>query len=358
MIRRPAGALAGIAMIVLLTAPAGAARPAGPPRGVFDVPRPAVPLRDLVLAGPNAGSAAISATAPTARYPVGDGRGSSIAVGVTAACRQSCTAADPQAIANFVGTLPHGGEINLLSVQLDTDWQIGYDCGYGAQACYDWWGSRIIVSGNDDVQPDGASREFVLAHEYGHHVAGHRPAPLPFSPAIDWGTPRWASYENVCRGQRTGRLFPGNEGRHYYENPGEAFAESFAFNRFPDSPVRWSWTPSLKPNAAAFAAIRRDVYRPWAERIFTVHGRLPSVGARAVTRTFRTPLDGHASLSLRGPGSGAFELLVRNGAGRKLRDTFGGTPLEFTVCDQDRLRTVIKLHSSNGRRFTLAVERP
>jgi hypothetical protein len=358
MIRRPAGALAGIAMILLFAAPAGARQPADPPRSVFDVPRPAVPFRDVVLSGPDVSSARISATATTQRYPVGDSKGSTVEVGVTAACRATCTAADPQAIAGFVGTLPHGPEVELLTVQLDTSWQIGYDCGYGAQACYDSWRDLIVLAGEDTVAYDGASREFVLAHEYGHHLARHRPAPPPFSPAIDWGTPRWASLKDVCQGQRARRFFPGNEGYHYYENPGEAFAESFAFNRFPDSPVRWSWTPSLEPNAAAFAAIRRDVYRPWAERTFTIHGRLPARGGRAVARTFRTPLDGRASLSLHGRSSGSFELLVRNAAGRKLRDAFGGTPLEFTVCNQDRLRTVVKPHGRHGHRFTLVVARP
>jgi hypothetical protein len=355
--KRPAVALAGIAMILFFTASAGAAPPAGPPRSVFDVPRPAVPMRDLVVSGPDAFSARISATAMTQRFPIGDGRGSTIAVGVTAACRATCDAADPQAIASFVGTLPHEAEVGLLTIQLDTSWQIGSDCGYGAQACYDTWRDLIVLSGDDDTQYDGATREFVLAHEYGHHLARHRPAPPPFRPAIDWGTPRWASLKDVCQGQRARRLFPGNEGRHYYENPGEAFAESFAFYRFPDSPVQWSWTPSLRPNAAAFAAIRRDVYRPWVERIVKIRGRLPA-GGHAVTRTFRTPLDGRASLWLRGPGFGGSELSVRNGAGAKLREVAGTGPLEVTVCNQGRLRVVVKPRGSHSHRFTLAVKRP
>jgi hypothetical protein len=358
MSKRPAGALAGIAMILFLAAPAGAAESPAVPLGVFDVPRPTVPLRDVVLTGPDVASARISTTATTERYPIGDGSGATVAVGITAACRATCTAANPQAIANFIGTLPHGPEVGLLTVQLDARWQIGYDCGYGAQACYDGWRDLIIISGDDDRQLDGASRDFVLAHEYGHHLARHRPAPPPFTPAIDWGTPRWGSYENVCQGQRKGRLFPGNEGRHYYRNPGEAFAEAFAFNRFPDTSVPWAWTGALKPDAKAFAAIRRDVYRPWSERIFTIRGRLPARGGRAVTRTFRTPLDGRASLWLRDPSPGASELFVRNGAGPELHEISGSLPLEFTVCNQDRFRAVVKPRSNHGHRFTLAVKRP
>ena len=52
--------------------------------------------------------------------------------------------------------------------------------------------------------------------------------PAPFGAAVDWGTERWASLENVCQGKRSGRLYPGDEGSHYFEDPGEAFAEAFA----------------------------------------------------------------------------------------------------------------------------------
>jgi hypothetical protein len=355
MIRRPAGALAGIAMILLLAAPAEAQLPPAPP-GVFDVPRPVVPVRDVVLTGPDVASARISATANTAGYPIGDGSGATVAVGVTAACRATCTAADPQAIAAFIGTLPHGREVSLLTVQLNTEWQIAYECGYGAQACYDLWHNRIIISGDDALQADGASREFILAHEYGHHLAGHRPAPPPFTPAIDWGPPRWASYENVCQGFQRHHLFPGNQGRGYYRNPGEAFAEAFAYSRFPDSPVPWGWTPTLMPDAGAFAAIRRDVRRPWARRSFTIRGRLPEGGRRAVERIFRTPLDGRAIFRFHGPG--ASQLSVRDRGGPKRRDASGGRPLKVTVCDQRSLRAVVKRRGSKGGSFTLSVERP
>ena len=35
----------------------------------------------------------------------------------------------------------------------------------------------------------------VLTHEYGHHIADSRQNP-PW-PSVNWGTKRWASYENV-----------------------------------------------------------------------------------------------------------------------------------------------------------------
>ncbi|HEX7060296.1 MAG TPA: hypothetical protein VF176_10650 [Solirubrobacterales bacterium] len=363
MSRRPAGALAGIAMILLfaVTAAAVVARTA-PPRSAFDVPRPAVPMRDVVRTAPSALSAHIATTAATwGRYSIGDGTDATIAVSVTSACRESCDAADPQAIASFIGTLVHSSEVNLLTVQLDTPRQIEYDCGYGAAACYFTSQNRIILSGDETYASDGANREFVLAHEYGHHVAQHRRAPAPFAPAIDWGTPRWSTYKNVCQGQRSRRLFPGNEGFHYFQDPGEAFAESFAYNRFPDAPQRWAWVDSLRPNATAFAAIRHDVLEPWAGRqSLTFSGRLNAGGRRMIGKTFRLPLDGRLRLRLQAP-PGVFELILRNRLGRKLRDSTHvgrGHLLGFTACGQSSLRAIVERRGERGGRFTLSVYRP
>jgi hypothetical protein len=150
--------------------------------------------------------ARISASATANRYPIDASGGETDAIAVTAACQASCTAADPRQIAAFLGTLVHGFEMELLTVQLDTPSQLEFDCGYGAQACYYGGESKIVISGNDSPATDGASREFVLAHEYGHHVARHRETPRPFPVALDWGTARWSSYQNVCRRARAGVL--------------------------------------------------------------------------------------------------------------------------------------------------------
>src|SRR5256885_1188394 len=83
--------------------------------------------------------------------------------------------------------------------------------------------SALVVPGDD---PDsGVSAEAVAAHEYGHHVAAHR-SDAPW-PAIDYGTKRWSSYEQVCAKTRANQLFPGAEDiPNYTRNPGEAFAET------------------------------------------------------------------------------------------------------------------------------------
>lgn len=343
MSKRPAGALAGIAMILLLAAPAVGATP-----------------RDTVIAAPSAGSARISATATTSRYPI-NAAGETVAIAVTAACQASCTAADPQQIAGFLGTLVHGFEMELLTVQLDAPSQIEFDCGYGAQACYYGAESKIVISGNATAAPDGASREFVLAHEYGHHVARHRESPPPFPAAIDWGTARWSSYEDVCRRARAGALFPGNEGLHYFRDPGEAFAESFAYLRFPESEVPWRWLPALEPDAEAFQAIREDTIDPWlGRRVFRLRGRVPPRRKGVAVREFRTPLDGTVSLSP--AGRPRYDLDLLNPAGRLLRSSRHGLSfgrrLNYTVCGQSQLRVAIRSSRRRGAGFKLQIQRP
>ena len=364
MSRRPgAGALAGIAMILLLAAPAAAARMPEPPRGAFDVPRPSAPLGDVVFGRQSLAAARISATASSQRYPIRSGDGAAtVTVNVTAACSVTCDAADPQAIARFMGTLIHGAEIDLVTVQMETPDQLAYDCGFGAQACYYSGENRIVISGDSAPGPDGATRDFVLAHEYGHHVAQHRRMPAPFSSAIDWGTERWASHENVCLGRRHGTYFPGDEGDHYTEDPGEAFAESFAFNRFPNAHLKWEYAPSLKPTARSFAMVRRDVLSPWRRRQ-AVHfaGRLPSFGHPTAVRNVATPLDGRVSARLTGPGAGGFDLILRNRKGRRLRASSGvgsGQAVSITACGQHALKAAIRrVHPSRGE-FRLVVRRP
>jgi hypothetical protein len=320
-------------------------------------------MRDVVLDEPSAGAARIAATASSQRYPIGDGSEATIAVDITAACAASCDITDPQRIAALIGTLIHGDEVSLLTVQLDTVFQLDFDCGFGAEACYYTGENKIVIGGYWEVDDDGATLNYVLAHEYGHHVAAHREIAAPFGPTVDWGTERWASQENVCQGKRRGRLFPGDEGSHYFEDPGEAFAESFARYRFPGAQVRWRWLPALKPNAASFRAIREDTLSPWRGRSsFVLSGHVPARGEGAAVESLRTPLDGTVSLrpsSLRRHG---YELALRSRAGRLLRSSHHGFgprhQLDYTVCGQSRLRLVLTSTRPHGRPFRLQIQRP
>lgn len=363
MSRRPAGALAGIVMILLLAAPGGAVAEPPSPGISLEVPHPAVPMRDVVLGETGAAAARISASASSQRYSINDGSGATIAVAVTAACAESCEVTDPQRVANFIGTLLHGDEVSLLTVQLDTEFQLGFDCGFGAEACYFTGENKAVIGGYEEADGDGATFDFVLAHEYGHHVAQHRDMPAPFGKAVEWGTERWASLENVCQGKRSGRLYPGDGGEHYFEDPGEAFAEAFAHYHFPGNSITWRYFPALKPKAASFRAIREDTLSPWRGRTsFVLAGRVPARGEGAAVEFLRTPLDGTVSLRPSRLRRHGYELALRSRAGRLLHSSRHGLgprrQIDYTVCGQPRLRLEITSTRPHGGPFRLQIQRP
>lgn len=355
--------VASLTLLVVGAAGAGAGAAARVP-----APAEAAPVRDVVLAAPPGGTARKMARTSSARYPVGDGQGRTVRITITTVCEASCTAADPQEIAGFLGSLAHRGEISSLEV-LVADNTIGSPgttefeqiCGDNTLACYITSEGRMVIPGNDFVASDGANRAFVIAHEYGHHIANHRRNP-PFEPAIYHGTKRWGTHERVCQGTRAGRYFPGNQGTHYYDNPGEAFAEAYAFSHFPEGMVEWNWDESLRPDQGAFAAIRSDVLSPWLRRArITRRGR---VGARrrSVTRRIATPLDGDLNLRLRGAPGSQLDLVVRSARGRVLaRSNMWGAndELRMEVCGQRRLRVTIRRPGrSTGGAFRLVALRP
>src|SRR5215467_11555097 len=108
-------------MTTLLLAVPGGAAAERPGRALaLEAPRPAVPMRDVVLGEPGAAAARISASASSQRYSIEDGSGATIAVSVTQSCAEQCDVTDPQRVADFIGTLIHGEEVSLLTVQLDT----------------------------------------------------------------------------------------------------------------------------------------------------------------------------------------------------------------------------------------------
>lgn len=230
-----------------------------------------------------------------------------------------------QSYVDFLGSLPHGSELSSLDVEIVAPSEIQADCGGedGTLACYSSQTHTMTVPDAPiDATTDGISTAYIIAHEYGHHVATFRDD-APF-PAIDYGPKYWSSYEQVCLGSLQGRLFPGNEGRFYFENPGEAWAETYAHLVFPD--VEWRFAPSLQPTPAPLAAARRDVTSPWQGNVTkTFTGKFTSTSSNARHFKFRLTLDGALSVALHGPSGTNFDLaLVSRGKVEK-RTTAAGS---------------------------------
>ena len=198
-----------------------------------------------------------------------------------------------QALVDFLGSLLHGPELGALRVYVGTPAEIVRLCGGDPRvvACYDIVAARMFVPGE---QVQGIPVEYALTHEYGHHVANWR-SNNPWD-SLDWGAKYWASETRVCSHVARRRLFPGNQGAHYFDDPGEGFADGYAHLHYPTVP--WQYNDLMRPGRSAFAAIRRDVLRPWSEnRTRTFRGRLgPGRGNRRFR--IRVTLDGDVSLEL------------------------------------------------------------
>jgi hypothetical protein len=365
--RTCAAAIAGLAVALALAAPAGAATRRQAQALAFAVPIPAVPMRDVVIEHPSRAQARAFGSAPVARYPVNDGAGRSVDVQLSPGCAATCT--NPQVIANFLGTLPHGDEMNLLTVVLvnpDLGEMTAYCGSSTALSCYYPSQNRIIASGHDFTDPgDNATRNYVLAHEYGHHVANHRNNAPFANPAIDWGPKNWAGFAGVCQGVRAGRYFPGAQTLpHYYDNPGEAFAESFARTVFPNDPVPWEWPHFPEPRPAAFPAIRRDALDPWnGPDADQRSGRFPKKQKRKrrtkvnrKVKRFDTPRDGDMKLTLNGPDRANLALKLFGSDGRLIAQSDGVGSQEqvsFQICGERHFTAIVRRHSRRRSRFSL-----
>lgn len=230
-----------------------------------------------------------------------------------------------QQLVDFLGSRLHGDELSRLRVYVGPPGEISELCGgHGAVACYAIQEARMYVPGES---VDGIPVEYPLTHEYGHHLASWR-LNNPWD-ALDWGPKHWASATRVCAYVRKGVLFPGNQGAHYLDDPGEGFADGYAHLHYPEVP--WQYNPLMRPGRAAFAAIRRDVLQPWtAPRRRSFSGRL---GPRQGKRSFRirVALDGDMKLRLAAPRGAVYEVEAQTrgfAAGKRLRDG-GGFGVEW-----------------------------
>jgi len=285
-----------------------------------------------------------------AEYPVDDeGRTVRIDRGVF-------SEADAQVVAAELGALVHGDEMNRLSVLMVTALEMQAICGADILACYDQRTEEMVIAGAESSKPP--SRAFLVAHEYGHHVEVNREND-PW-PALDWGTKRWATAERICPGVAAGRYQPGAyRSETYYDNPGEAFAESFAFLHYPHD-VKWDWNLP-EPDGYSFAAIREDVLHPWdGRRRVSRDGRLAASGDRDGSK-IPTPLDGRLKLRLDGPAADDFDLRLLDSDRDHLlaRTKAGGSneSLSYTVCGKRDVVVQAVSREGDGR-YEIRAKRP
>ena len=163
--------------------------------------------------------AASAAQAGSTRFTTSDGQ----VVTVSLADAYAGDTAAARSFVDFLESLPHGPELGGLSVHIAPPDEVRRRCGGDADvlACYTLPAEQMIVPGEPAGDSDGITLSYIVAHEYGHHVAANRDN-APFR-AIDYGPKRWASRQLVCLGAIRGRLAPGEEGERHLDNLGESW---------------------------------------------------------------------------------------------------------------------------------------
>ncbi len=344
-----------LACLFSLAVPAGASAAVKlqPPS---DAPRPfATPFRDVTPPAKVQARAAASPRASAAaytRYKISGGPYLEVALSDSLG---SPAHADVQSFLNAVFVwmakpAAYGSEVSKIKVLVEKTSEMQTDCGSTeALACYSPTNATMYLP-NEDTPQDQAPLDFVVAHEYGHHIAANR-TNYPFD-AGNWGPKHWATTEKVCPRVANKQLYPGDEGSHYAENPGEGWAESFAMRLYPQYLQYWGYSPLLKPNAAAFGAIRHDVQSPWkksARKAVRWYGR----GSKIFR--LKAPLDGYARVRVTGvPGA---SLRLRGYLSHKSVGTSRGRSASMLICGNRSAAFKVRRVSGAGR-LTIHLARP
>ena len=240
-------------------------------------------------------------------------------------------------VASVLGGLVHGPELDRLSVYLATPTELEQVCGATVVACYSPSRREMFVAG-EDRSVAGVSREFAIAHEYGHHIANSQRGDL-LAP-MQGGTIRWATHERVCQLTRAGKLYPGDQDAHYWENPEEAFAQSYAYLNNPTR-MPWQYASFLRPTLQSFLEIRADVLSPWQGPTKEVWSGITDA-SRSASRILRTELDGMVSANLEAPSGDALSIGLRDPFSRQVlarsdAKEGGGAAIAFANCGRREL---------------------
>jgi hypothetical protein len=261
---------------------------------------------------------------------------------------------------NFLSSRVHGTELSQLKVFVGPPAEISTICGAEeALACYAPGEERMYVPG--ETPPNSpVPVEYIITHEYGHHIANHRKNAL--GPAFTLGPEYWATSQFICAGvlSRPPAFYPGDEGDHYLDNPGEGWADSYAHlpeNGFTDQPFQFS--PLFHRDDAAFNAIRKDVLDPWKGNVTkTERGTLGSSDQKRFKVV--VSLDGPVIARLNGPSGSDYNLRVRLGGQTVDKTNKAGSNdrVAGTLCSAPRqpppnTLTFIVVRKSGSGPFTL-----
>ena len=291
-----------------------------------------------------------SALAWGGTYPTGDSLGSFVQIQVSQS--YPVDQALPQDWATYLGTLVHGRELGQLTLDLVPLSSVQSLCGGQALACYDPQRQEIFASPEDQL--DAPPAKEIVTHEYGHHVANNSDD-APWQ-ALDYGTKRWSSYENICAKEADGSASPGNEGSRYAQNSGEAFAEAYRvlnLKKQGQTDIGWEIVDQgFFPDATALALLEQDITSPWAGPA-TV--KLHATFGAGVVRTFhvQTQLDGSFTARLTAPTKSKLRLALYNGSTLVMR----GGSIQYQVCGQRTLTLKVERLSGRGA-FTVTVTKP
>jgi hypothetical protein len=271
---------------------------------------------------------------------------------VTVLVSDSLPTVTPEQWAEFLVQLDHGPEISSVTVRIATLDEVQQLCGARALGCYG--DDQLIAVG--ETQLDGTTPEEVVRHEYGHHIAFYRSNP-PWD-AIDWGPKFWASAVGVCARVQQGSAFPGDEGTHYDQNPGEAWAETYrVLEERKVGILESSWqivSQAFFPNDATLAAAQRDVTEPWTVgQATTSRTVFKKKGKKVWVVQVQTPLDGNLNAKVVLPRGGLYDVaLLAPNRRTVLRHTVskGGTARIVTgICGQRSLFVRVTDRSGTGR---------